>query len=115
MGLGFFTIGNLCSRLVWTYHMKLILREWPPTPVIDVGINMHALHGAFFRDINDSASQQALKSIHKKYWLLCTCNIKNPAALTVRRINESDYCLVNIQHKGEHKAECPLRYTTMGF
>lgn len=113
MGLGFFTIGNLCSRLVWTYHMKLILREWPPTPVIDVGINMDALHGAFFRDINDSASQQALKSIHKKYWLLCTCNIKNPAALTVRRINESDYCLVNIQHKGEHKAECPLRYTTM--
>lgn len=42
--------------------MKLILRQWPPTTLTDVGINMQGLHGALVHDTNDSASQQTLKS-----------------------------------------------------
>ncbi|MAD76768.1 MAG: hypothetical protein CML20_18620 [Rheinheimera sp.] len=93
--------------------MKLILREWPPVTVTDIGINIDDIQGAVSRETNDLISQKALKSIHKKYWLLCSCNKSDPAALTVRRMNENQYCLVNIKDRGKHVAGCPLRYTSL--
>lgn len=93
--------------------MKLILREWPPVPVTDIAINIDDIKGAVSRESNDSISQKALASIHKKYWLLCNCNKNDPAALTVRRMNENQYCLVNIKDRGMHVAGCPLRYTSL--
>ena len=93
--------------------MKLILREWPPVTVTDIGINIDDIQGAVSRETNDPISQKALASIHKKYWLLCNCNKSDPAALTVRRMNENQYCLVNIKDRGMHVAGCTLRYTSL--
>lgn len=92
--------------------MQLILKQWPASVVTDTDINLKDLRGAILRNISDVIAQTTLKSIHNKYWLLCDCNKTNPSALTVRRLNQNHYCLVNIQGKGEHTEECPLRYTS---
>lgn len=90
--------------------MKLILRQWPPVEVKDVVVDIEDLQGAVVRNYTDSKSQKALRNIHRKYWLLCNCCPEAPAALTVRKMNNSQYCLVNIQGKGSHYKQCPLFY-----
>lgn len=92
-------------------NLKLIRRQWPAHIVSDVAISLEHIANAISSHYDTGASQHALKLAHNKYWLLCDCNPHNPAALTVRKMANGQYCLVNIKNKGEHKGSCALAYT----
>lgn len=80
--------------------------------ITDPSVSMDCILSAIKKRQINNKQQDALRTIHNKYWLVCECNTLSPAVLTVRRRNNL-YYLVNISKRGHHLESCPLDYISV--